>query len=90
VESRQLPLILLLKNSLRIFLLFIVLVCLCVVGTVSYANVITKVGLLRSKGKPEAGRDYFILFGNTGGVVKKGNMVTVVIGDFKVENLVVE
>ena len=41
MESRQLPLILLSKNSLRIFLLFIVLVCLCVAGTVSYANVIT-------------------------------------------------
>lgn len=49
-----------------------------------------KVGALRQTRKPEANRNYFIIFGNPGGYVKKGNKVTVVIGDFKAENLVVE
>lgn len=49
-----------------------------------------KVGLLRAKGKPEASRDYFMLFGNSRGIVKKGNEVAVVAGDFKAENLVME
>ncbi len=49
-----------------------------------------KVGSLRAKGKPETDRVYFILFGNSRGLVKKGSRVSVVVGDFKVENLVVE
>jgi hypothetical protein len=48
-----------------------------------------KVGSLRAKGN-EPDRDYFILFSNPNGVIKKGSKVTVVSGDFKVENLVVE
>jgi hypothetical protein len=48
-----------------------------------------KVGSLRAKGN-EPDRDYFILFSNPNGLVKKGSKVTVVSGDFKVENLVVE
>jgi hypothetical protein len=49
-----------------------------------------KVGSLRAKGKPETDRVYFILFGNSRGLVKKGSKVTVVVGDFKAEDLVVE
>ena len=49
-----------------------------------------KVGALRTTRKPEANRNYFILFANPAGYVKKGNKVTVVIGDFKAENLIVE
>ena len=37
-----------------------------------------KVGSLRAKGKPETERVYFILFGNSRGLVKKGSKVTVV------------
>ena len=48
-----------------------------------------KVGSLRAKGN-EPDRDYFILFSNPNGLIKKGSKVIVVIGDFKVENLVVE
>jgi hypothetical protein len=48
-----------------------------------------KVGSLRAKGN-EPDRDYFILFSNPNGIVKKGSKVTVISGDFKVENLVVE
>jgi hypothetical protein len=40
--------------------------------------------------KPVANRDYIILFGNPGNLVKQGSRVTVVIGDLKVEDLVVE
>jgi len=48
-----------------------------------------KVGSLRQKTRqPIAGKIYFILFGNPG-VVKPGGKVTVVIGDFKAENLIV-
>jgi hypothetical protein len=46
-------------------------------------------GSLRAKGN-EPDRDYFILFSNPKGLIKKGSKVTVVSGDFKVENLVVE
>lgn len=52
-----------------------------------------KVGPLRqtsADGKPLAGRTYFILFANPGKYVKAGNKVTVVIGDFRAEDLTVE
>ncbi|MGZ6201330.1 MAG: hypothetical protein ACXWM6_07410 [Thermodesulfobacteriota bacterium] len=48
-----------------------------------------KVGSLRAKGN-QPDRDYFILFSNPNGIVKKGNKVTVIADDFKVEHLVVE
>jgi len=48
-----------------------------------------KTGTLRAKGKPKAGSNYFILFNNATGM-KSGSKVTVVIGDFKIEHLVVE
>jgi hypothetical protein len=48
-----------------------------------------KVGSMRQKARqPIAGKIYFILFGNPG-LVKPGGKVTVVIGDFKAENLIV-
>jgi len=50
----------------------------------------TKVGPLRQTGtKPKAGKVYPILFANTGKVIKSGNEVTLVIGDFRMENIVV-
>lgn len=49
-----------------------------------------KVGALRNTRKPLPDRNYFILFANPGRYVQKGKKVTVVIGDFKVEHLVVE
>ncbi len=48
-----------------------------------------KVGSLRAKGK-QPDRDYFILFSNPNGAVKKGSKVTVIAGDLKVEHLIVE
>ena len=50
-----------------------------------------KLGPLRpSNVAPAEGRIYTMLFGNTGGLVRPGSKVTVVIGDFRVEDLVVE
>jgi hypothetical protein len=48
-----------------------------------------KVGSLRNTRPPQENRTYFIIFGNPGKYIKPGNRVTVVVGDFKAENLVV-
>jgi hypothetical protein len=50
-----------------------------------------KLGPLRpSNVTPAEGKIYTMMFGNTGGLVQPGSRVTVVIGDFRVEDLVVE
>ena len=51
----------------------------------------TKLGPLRSSSRnPVAGKEYFIMFVNPGRQVKRGNKVTIFIGDYKIENLTVE
>jgi hypothetical protein len=47
-------------------------------------------GELRQKDAPELNRVYFIMFGNPGKLVKAGSHVSVVVGDFRVDNLVVD
>jgi hypothetical protein len=49
-----------------------------------------KVGELRQSTEPEAGRSYFIVFGNPGKTVKPGNRVSVVIGSFQVDGVLVQ
>jgi len=49
-----------------------------------------KTGRLRSRGVPETGRVYFVLFQNQGGLLEKGDRVSVVIGDFRAQGLTVE
>jgi hypothetical protein len=50
-----------------------------------------KIGSLRQKSNtPRAGAVFAVIFNNPGRLVKKGSRVTVVIGDFKAEGLVVE
>ncbi|MBN1270214.1 MAG: hypothetical protein JXB04_11555 [Kiritimatiellae bacterium] len=51
-----------------------------------------KLGPLRqtAKGGAAVGRTYFTLFSNLGGLVRAGDKVTIVIGDFRVEGLTVE
>jgi hypothetical protein len=50
-----------------------------------------KIGPLRTTtATPEVDRTYFVLFGNRGGVIPVGRKVTVVIGDFRAPDLVVE
>lgn len=51
----------------------------------------TRLGPLRQTGvKPIADRNYIIMFSNAGKLASRGDKVTVVIGDFKVEDIVVE
>jgi hypothetical protein len=48
-----------------------------------------KVGALRNSDSPHAGRVYWMFFGNPGKLLQSGNRVTVVIGEFRAEGLVV-
>ena len=49
-----------------------------------------KLGPLRNSNIPQAGKIYWMFFGNAGNLVQSGDKVTVAIGDFRVEDLVVE
>ncbi len=48
------------------------------------------IGELRQVAPLEANRSYFVIFGNPGGLVKRGGRVTLVIGNFRAAGLVVE
>jgi len=48
------------------------------------------IGELRQVAPLEANRTYFVIFGNPGGLVKRGGRVTLVVGDFRAEGLVVD
>ena len=49
-----------------------------------------KVGQLRQSSAPEAGKSYWMAFSNKGRPVKRGDRVTVEIGTFKAEGLIVD
>jgi len=49
-----------------------------------------KVGPLMSSYRPKQGRIYWMFFGNQPKLVQAGDKVSVVIGEFKAENLIVE
>jgi hypothetical protein len=49
-----------------------------------------QVGKLRQSAPPEAGKSYWIGFSNKGRLVKKGDRVTVVIGTFRADGLVID
>ena len=49
-----------------------------------------KVGQLRQSSTPEAGKSYWMVFSNKGNFVKRGNRVSVEIGRFRVDGLVVQ
>jgi hypothetical protein len=49
-----------------------------------------KVGKLRQSSTPEAGKVYWMAFSNKGRYVKPGHRVNVVIGNFRVDGLVVQ
>jgi len=51
---------------------------------------VPKVGSMRSTRKPLQDRGYAMLFANPQKHIKPGHRVTVVIGDYRAENLVVE
>ena len=48
-----------------------------------------KIGPLRNSNMPQEGRIYWMFFGNAGKLVKPGDKVTVVIGEFRAEDLIV-
>ena len=49
-----------------------------------------KLGPLRNSNIPQEGRIYWMFFGNADSLVKADDRVTIVIGEFRVEDLVVE
>ena len=49
-----------------------------------------KVGKLRQTSTPEEGRVYWVLFSNKGGHVKRGDQVSVVIGNFHADGIGVD
>jgi hypothetical protein len=51
---------------------------------------VDKVGLLRQTSDPEVGKAYWMLFSNKGGYVKRGDRVSIVIGKFRADGLVVD
>jgi hypothetical protein len=48
------------------------------------------IGELRPGAKPEADRNYFMIFGNPAKLVKRGNRVSLVVGTLRVDGLVVQ
>jgi hypothetical protein len=52
--------------------------------------VLEQIGKLRQTNTPEAGREYSMLFSNKDRYVKPGNRVSVVIGTFHLEGLIVQ
>lgn len=60
-------------------------------GAQLYVPIVSRIGPLRqSSTQVYADRNYFVLFANPGKLVLPGDAVTVVIGDFKVEHLIVD
>ena len=49
-----------------------------------------QIGDLRQKGKPVAGKEYWMVFSNKGDPVKVGDHVSVIIGSFRADGLLVE
>jgi hypothetical protein len=49
-----------------------------------------KVGQLRQSSTPEAGKSYWMAFSNKGRLVKRGDHVSVVIGKFRADGLIVD
>lgn len=52
--------------------------------------VMEKIGQLRQAAPPEAGKSYWMVFSNKGRLVKRGDRVSVVIGEFRAEGLAVD
>ncbi|MDB6162018.1 MAG: putative transrane protein [Gammaproteobacteria bacterium] len=59
-------------------------------GTALMVPTMENVGELRPGATPEAGRTYFMIFGNPGQLVKSGSRVSVVAGGLRIDGLVVQ
>ena len=56
-----------------------------------YNVTVNKIGPMRGTTvKPKKGKQYIILFTNSASTIRRGSKVSIVIGDFKVENLTIE
>ena len=60
------------------------------VGVSLVVPTMEKIGKLRQAMTPEPGRSYWVAFSNRGRLVKRGDRVDVVIGNFQARNLVVD
>lgn len=58
-------------------------------GAVFAVPAMENIGELRTGAAPEANRIYYMIFGNPGGLVKPGNRVSIVAGDFHADGMVV-
>ena len=58
-------------------------------GTKSFVSETPRFGALRQTRKPDSDKDYYIIFGNPAQRVKRGDTVTVVIGDLEIKDLIV-
>lgn len=59
-------------------------------GVVLQVPVMEKVGPLRQTNEVVPGKDYWMVFSNKGSFVKPGDRVTVIVGNFRVDGLVVQ
>ncbi len=59
-------------------------------GAALQVPMMEKVGQLRQTATPKNGREYWMVFANKGEFVKPGSRVDIVIGNFRVNGLVVE
>jgi hypothetical protein len=59
-------------------------------GNVLSVPAMENVGELRTGAAPEAGRTYFMIFGNPGPLVKSGSKVSIVVGSLHVDGLIVD
>jgi hypothetical protein len=59
-------------------------------GTALAVPAMENIGELRQVAPAQANRTYFIIFGNPGGLVKRGGRVTLVIGSLRAEGIVVD
>lgn len=59
-------------------------------GTVLAVPALENIGELRPGAAPDAGRNYFMIFGNPGQLVKKGSRVSFRVGNLRANGLVVE
>ena len=57
---------------------------------VLHVPVMDKIGQLRQTGKSEVGKEYWMVFSNKGNLIRAGDRVNVVIGNFHADGLLVE
>jgi hypothetical protein len=60
------------------------------VHAVLQVPVMEKVGPLRQSTPPEVGKSYWMVFSNKGNIVKAGHRVSVMIGEFRIDGLIVQ